>query len=147
MRLWLMSLVLLALVTGCGGSPTPSPDAPGGSKSEGKLEIKPGGIYSCKSGDGDFSVVKVLVVGDGAVHARLHKNQYKEPDCYRHEGVAGRYRSRSTVGGRIPELGAQAAAGAAGYGGRVGWVSALEGAVAVGPGDARQVSRGIRSLR
>ena len=40
--------------------------------------IKPGGIYSCKSGDGDFSIVKVLVVEDGGVHARLHKNRYKE---------------------------------------------------------------------
>ncbi len=40
--------------------------------------IKAGGIYSCKSGDGDFSVVKVLVVENGAVHARLHKNRFKE---------------------------------------------------------------------
>ena len=42
------------------------------------MVIKPGGIYSCKSGDGDFSIVKVLVVEDGAVHARLHKNRFKE---------------------------------------------------------------------
>jgi hypothetical protein len=42
------------------------------------MVIKPGGIYSCKSGDGEFCIVKVLVVEDGAVHARLHKNQFKE---------------------------------------------------------------------
>ena len=42
------------------------------------MVIKPGGIYSSKSGDGDFSVAKVLVVEDGAVHARLYKNRFKE---------------------------------------------------------------------
>lgn len=42
------------------------------------MVIKPGGIYSCKSGDGDFSIVKVLAVEDGGVHVRLHTNRYKE---------------------------------------------------------------------
>jgi hypothetical protein len=45
------------------------------------MVIRPGGIYSCMSGDGDFSVVKVLVVEGGGVHTRLHKNRFKErPD-------------------------------------------------------------------
>jgi len=42
------------------------------------MVIKPGGIYSCRSGDGDFSIVKVLVVEGGGVHARLHNNRFKE---------------------------------------------------------------------
>ncbi len=43
--------------------------------------IKAGGIYSTKSGEGDFKAVKVLVVESGAVHVRLHENRWKErPD-------------------------------------------------------------------
>lgn len=40
--------------------------------------IKPGGIYSYKSGDGGFRVVKVLALDDGWVHAREYKNRYME---------------------------------------------------------------------
>jgi hypothetical protein len=65
-------LALLVAITGC--TPPPTPTSP----SEVKAAIQPGGIYSCKSGEGDFCAVKVLVVKDGAVHARLHKNRYKE---------------------------------------------------------------------
>src|SRR5438128_1683090 len=53
-------------------------DASGGSEGRGPMTLKPGGIYSCKSGNGHFSVVKVLVVENGAVHVRLHKNRFKE---------------------------------------------------------------------
>jgi hypothetical protein len=40
--------------------------------------FKAGGIYSCKSGEGGFSIVKVLVVEDMGVHVRLHSNQFSE---------------------------------------------------------------------
>lgn len=42
------------------------------------MVIKPGGIYSCKGSDAEFSIVKVLVVEDGGVHVRLHTNRHKE---------------------------------------------------------------------
>jgi hypothetical protein len=78
MRLSWLFLLLLATAAGCGQTPTLQPTQASNPKAEGQMVIKPGGIYSVKSGDGDFSIVKVLVVEDGGVHARLHKNRYKE---------------------------------------------------------------------
>src|SRR5262245_30576531 len=78
MRLSTLFPLLLAAGMGC-GQPVATQSAPTSSpKVEGPIVIKAGGIYSCKSGDGDFSIVKVLVVEDGVVHARLHKNRFKE---------------------------------------------------------------------
>ena len=37
---------------------------------------RPGGVYACDGGNDDFSVVKVLAVQDGAVHARLYKERF-----------------------------------------------------------------------
>ena len=37
---------------------------------------RPGGVYACDSGAGDVAVVKVLVVQDGAVHARMYKDRF-----------------------------------------------------------------------
>jgi hypothetical protein len=39
-------------------------------------EFISGGVYSVESGDGDFGVVKVLVVDDKGVHLRVYKNKY-----------------------------------------------------------------------
>src|SRR6516162_9416260 len=99
MRLSWLFPVLLAATVGCGQQTTSQPTASqptasqptasqptasqptppaSGSKAEGPMVIKPGGIYSCTSGNGAFSIVKVLVVEDGGVHARLHTNRYNE---------------------------------------------------------------------
>lgn len=78
--MWLtrLFLILVVLATGCDQPPAPQPKSSKNNQAVGQVVIKPGGIYSCKSGNGDFSIVKVLVVEGGGVHACLHKNRYKE---------------------------------------------------------------------
>ncbi len=78
MRLSLLFTLFLAAIAGCSQSTTTQTAPANGPKPEGRMVIKPGGVYSCKSGDGDFSIVKVLVFKDGAVHACLHENRFKE---------------------------------------------------------------------
>jgi hypothetical protein len=70
--------LLLTAAVGCSQPAAPQPAAARSPKVEGPMVIKPGGIYSCNSGDGEFSIVKVLVVEDGGIHVRLHKNRFKE---------------------------------------------------------------------
>jgi hypothetical protein len=63
----------------CPACRNPIPSATSADTSpEERVVIKPGGIYSCHSGGGDYSVVKVLVVEDGAVHVKLHKNRFTQ---------------------------------------------------------------------
>jgi hypothetical protein len=78
MRFLSPTIIVLAGVIGCGHVPSSPLMSLNSSNTQDRSVIKAGGIYSCKSGDGDFSVVKVLVVENGAVHARLHKNRFKE---------------------------------------------------------------------
>ncbi len=42
-----------------------------------KAEIKPGGIYVYKGGDGSFGTLKVLATGDGTVDVLLYKNRFQ----------------------------------------------------------------------
>ena len=37
---------------------------------------RPGGVYACDRGTGDFSIVKVLLVQDGAVHALMYRDRF-----------------------------------------------------------------------
>ena len=55
----LLSLALLILA--CGGA---------------QVEPVAGDLYSVETGDGTFSVVKVLAAGDDLVHLRLYKNRF-----------------------------------------------------------------------
>ena len=41
-----------------------------------KTDIKAGWLYSVKSGDSQFGIVKVLVLEPEAVHVRLYKQRY-----------------------------------------------------------------------
>ena len=71
--------LLLAASMGCGQSPVPQQTPAYSPEPDGSKVIKAGGVYACKSGDGEFSIVKVLVVEDGGVHVRLHTNRFREP--------------------------------------------------------------------
>jgi hypothetical protein len=41
------------------------------------LEYKIGGLYSVISGDGNYSVAKILALDEEAVHVRLYKNKFR----------------------------------------------------------------------
>ena len=66
----LLFSVFLFVTVGCEQKSAPQPDS--------KMVIKPGGIYSCNNGGGNFGIVKVLVVEDGSVHVMMYGNQFKE---------------------------------------------------------------------
>lgn len=40
------------------------------------VELKVGGVYSVVSGNGDFGIVKLLVLKEGIAHIRLYKNKF-----------------------------------------------------------------------
>jgi hypothetical protein len=42
-----------------------------------KSEVKPGGIYVYKGGDGSLGTLKVLATGDGTVDVLLYKNRFQ----------------------------------------------------------------------
>jgi nitrogen fixation-related uncharacterized protein len=42
-----------------------------------KPEVKPGGIYVYKGGDGSFGTLKVLATNDGTVDVLLYKNRFQ----------------------------------------------------------------------
>jgi hypothetical protein len=70
----------LLLSLGC--SPVPPPQStptPQATPTTVASAFKPGGVYSVVRGkEGGFTVVRVLVCEEGAVHARLYSNTYKE---------------------------------------------------------------------
>lgn len=69
-------LILLGLLAGCAGArPEPTPTA---SATPALMPIKAGGVYTVISGkSGGFSVLKVLVFEQGAVHAAFYSNEFK----------------------------------------------------------------------
>lgn len=41
-----------------------------------KSELKVGGLYSVDDGEGSFRVIKILVLGDSAVHVAIYANKF-----------------------------------------------------------------------
>jgi hypothetical protein len=69
-------LVAIGLITILSACNNPQKTAPSVAPTQ-KAEIKPGGIYVYKGGDGSLGTLKVLATGDGTVNILLYKNRFQ----------------------------------------------------------------------
>jgi hypothetical protein len=69
-------LVAIGLITILSACNNPQKTAPSAAPTQ-KAEIKPGGIYVYKGGDGSLGTLKVLAIGDGTVNILLYKNRFQ----------------------------------------------------------------------
>jgi hypothetical protein len=71
----LLAIGLLTMISAC-NSPQKI-DAVRPAATNQKSEVKPGGIYVYKGGDGSLGTLKVLATGDGTVDVLLYKNRFQ----------------------------------------------------------------------
>ncbi len=70
----LVAIGLLTMLSACNSPQKTAAVLPAATQ---KSEIKPGGIYVYKGGDGSLGTLKVLATGDGTVDVRLYKNRFQ----------------------------------------------------------------------
>jgi hypothetical protein len=71
----LMAIGLITILSAC-HNPQKTAPTPSVATSQ-KAEVKPGGIYVYKGGDGSLGTLKVLATGDGTVNILLYKNRFQ----------------------------------------------------------------------
>jgi hypothetical protein len=71
----LVAIGLITILSAC-NSPQKTAPTPSVAASQ-KAEVKPGGIYVYKGGDGSLGSLKVLATGDGTVDVLLYKNRFQ----------------------------------------------------------------------
>jgi hypothetical protein len=71
----LMSIGILTMLSAC-NSPQKNDVVQPVATSQ-RSEVKPGGIYVYKGGDGSLGTLKVLATGDGTVDVLLYKNRFQ----------------------------------------------------------------------
>ncbi len=70
----LIAIGFLTMISACNSSQQTEPVRPAAAQ---KSEVKSGGIYVYKGGDGSLGTLKVLATGDGTVDVLLYKNRFQ----------------------------------------------------------------------
>jgi hypothetical protein len=76
----LVAIGLLTMISACNSTQQTAPVQPAATNQKTEVkqsEVKPGGIYVYKGGDGSLGTLKVLATNDGTVDVLLYKNRFQ----------------------------------------------------------------------